>query len=1040
MGPAGRDSSVDLVAKNVHVGLQQSSLELHLDPSVLSHRQVAIDTLLRLDSVESHNCTFYPPNHLDISRLSTVTVTRTNMTLETERDGATLTHGQHLNDTQPDHEMTEEDIGKMCAEVLGRPTRKLKMHKSFVAQGGDSLLAIKLMGHCYEKGYTITISDILQATTIGQLCKRAKRQNTNAQALLTNGTNGANPLNVQVNSTAVRLTAIQQLFVSTGAIRTKLFLLEGGITEDALVAALRVVMNDHPMLRARLAISNGDDHVPHLVTGAQDASFIYETREVATDLEKSKLTLESTLEKLSNLGRKHLLAVVALVNRETRTAAYLGIAAGCSIIDARSWDILLGDLENALNRNHQDGRHRNSFRELAGCESKATLANNRVDTPINGHAKGHRPSNGAASVRDSKNDGCGGDVNVVHLVLDQATARMLFHDSIHNILSTEPGDFVIAALYLSLRSTGEENNDILSFRTIVDARAKCESDKLSGVIGCFDDLVDLAVQPGKDNDDISLLWRVKDSRVARKIPLTPLEPRARTHALLDLTQLEQRPSQCRGMVAEVQPKQRATQSIIAALPILSLIQLEPFWDEGRLQLRFGAHRDGPFGSSLDLIAHTFNSAIAGLLSRFRTYQPHDRLRHFPILNIAYADLDELVSNQLTRITTDPSRDVEDVFPCSPIQEVFLISQAVHPNLYQCSVTLEVSSAVAGAPLDDARLVTAWMHIVKRHASLRTVFIESGNRPGHFDQVVLKEGIIPMEYLDEGSDTRELSSRRRLTFENYRATHRVAIHKRSEYSAHLRVDISHALADGQSIHALFRDLSQAYLNVESAGAPMPYQDFVSYQQQLSRQDSILYWSEYLAGAQPCLFPASGDRLDRQDMRTLRFHVDVRPEHLQKCCGKFNVTIANICQVAWALVLRSYTGSEDVCFSFVTSGRQAPLKGIESTVGAFIDTMICRVKLSGAMTIESALTRAKNDFVESVSHPCVFAMGHGSRGKDLSPLQGNTIMSCQRSPSGERIASSGLAFEVIDAINPTEVRNAHPGIAISPVQTLMVISIV
>jgi hypothetical protein len=388
-------------------------------------------------------------------------------------------------------------------------------------------------------------------------------------------------------------------------------------------------------------------------------------------------------------------------------------------------------------------------------------------------------------------------------------------------------------------------------------------------------------------------------------------------------------------------------------------------------------------------------------------------------------LDGEITSQLKRITPDPVQDVQDVFPCSPMQELFLIAQAVYPHLYQCTFVVRINSAIPDTQLDDSSLRAAWEHLVERHAALRTVFIPSVDRPGHFDQVVFNRGLVSLEYVEEGeeSSTGLLSSRRPITFENYQATHRATICKHSPYSATLRVDMSHAVTDGQSGLVLLRDLGQAY-NMGSASEPvMPYRNFVSYQQRVSHENSTKYWSQYLAGAQPSFFPIHGDALGRHDLGTMRCQINMYPGALEEFCGKFNVTAANLCQVAWALVLRSYTESEDICFSYVTSGRQAPLKGINNTVGAFANTVICRIKIPGMMAIAQALAQAKNDYLESLGHQY---MEHGTQSGDFARLRGNTLLSCQRRALGE-MEGSGLTFELLDAVNPTEVRNtpSHGG---------------
>jgi non-ribosomal peptide synthetase component F len=50
-----------------------------------------------------------------------------------------------------------------------------------------------------------------------------------------------------------------------------------------------------------------------------------------------------------------------------------------------------------------------------------------------------------------------------------------------------------------------------------------------------------------------------------------------------------------------------------------------------------------------------------------------------------------------------------------------------------------------------------------------------------------------------------------------------------------------------------------------------------------------------------------------------------------------TLTTIVQVAWALVLRQLAGRDDVVFGCTVSGRPAKIRGIETMVGLFINTV-------------------------------------------------------------------------------------------------------
>lgn len=920
------------------------------------------------------------------------------------------------------HQRTaEEVIREICADVLGRSLARVKMHKSFLSQGGDSLLAIKLMASCDEAGFSLTIQNILQATSITELCRFAESSKKDVQLRTTNETNGATLVNGNAKEGAMGLTEMQTLYISAKSAQTKVFRIRGGIARGALVDALEMLVDMHPMLLAR--VSENSHELGLEIQGR--GSFIHELCEVEADIEIPGMTL---MESVADLPESHLFSAVIFVQKGTSNVRYLGIVASLAVVNEKSWDTLLEDLETALTNNKLDGQHRMAFSTWVEGESTRSSDSNFLTaaTPsssyISGNTRKDLLENGAANGQTSKENCDGIACNELRFDLDQATTGLLLNNSTHAVLRTDPRDFLVAAFYLALQSISKEHGDCVSLHTIADGRPGGNSGEFSSTIGCFDRIVTLVVEKGNANDgDINLLRRVKDSRMGLvQLVDQTMATTSTTHTdvdyVLNLTGMNLVQAHERKTLEEMYKKEEPGHSLLTALPTRHLLYVEPVL--AKRHVSFCLRDEGSqHRSSFSQIASLFQSYLTGLLSRFQSYELHGAPSDFPLLNTTNAEFDELVSNQLKRITRDPLRDVEDVFPCSPIQEVFLISQSINPELYQCSGVIEIKSTDVGVPLDYSRLDNAWKHIVKQHPSLRTVFIDSVNRPGHLDQVVLKEALAPLTHLDGGSDgstSSNLLSRRPVTFENYHATHQATICRRSAYSALFRIDISHALVDGTSVQVLFRDFSQFYLNQRPAAAILPYQDFVSYQQHLSSDASIAYWSGYLAGAEPSVFPTNSDNVDRQDLRTVQSLVDITPEGLDQFCGKFNVTTANICQVAWALVLRSYTGSDDVCFSYVSSGREAPLKGIQNTIGAFVDTMICRVQMSGAVTVSQTLSKVKHDLMEGLSHP-----GVAGYRREFSLLRGNTIMSCQREASGEFFKGSGLTFEMLDAVNPSEV---------------------
>jgi non-ribosomal peptide synthetase component F len=116
---------------------------------------------------------------------------------------------------------------------------------------------------------------------------------------------------------------------------------------------------------------------------------------------------------------------------------------------------------------------------------------------------------------------------------------------------------------------------------------------------------------------------------------------------------------------------------------------------------------------------------------------------------------------------------------------------------------------------------------------------------------------------------------------------------------------------------------------------------------------------------------------------------------------------------------YTGSDEVCFGYMTSGRDAPIRGIQDTaVGAFVNMLICRLNLSDNLPLGQALSRIQTDFVDSVAHQsCSLAdVQHELQLSGMSLF--NTGFTFQKRPSSKGPDDSALLFEVLDTHDPTE----------------------
>src|SRR5690606_16964262 len=130
---------------------------------------------------------------------------------------------------------------------------------------------------------------------------------------------------------------------------------------------------------------------------------------------------------------------------------------------------------------------------------------------------------------------------------------------------------------------------------------------------------------------------------------------------------------------------------------------------------------------------------------------------------------------------------------------------------------------------------------------------------------------------------------------------------------------------------------------------PYRDYIAW---LARQDEAAeetWWRARLAGfAAPTPLPA--DRAAAPGQASTQAddyaEVDLRlapavAEGLAALAQRLEVTLNNLAQGAWALLLSRLSGEREVVFGTVVSGRPPELPGVESIVGLFINTLPVRV---------------------------------------------------------------------------------------------------
>jgi amino acid adenylation domain-containing protein len=393
--------------------------------------------------------------------------------------------------------------------------------------------------------------------------------------------------------------------------------------------------------------------------------------------------------------------------------------------------------------------------------------------------------------------------------------------------------------------------------------------------------------------------------------------------------------------------------------------------------------------------------------------------------------DDPLSDVLRRY--GPLHEVQAIGPCSPMQENFMALQQIDPQAYQLRLTARLGSTDPAVVMAPKTVGQAWEAVVRRHVALRTMFVESVDRPGRFDQIVWKNArpqisVLSLAEVDTG-DNKERESGYESEF-----PHHLILAQEPENKVLVKLFISHAIADGVSIEILFRDLFNALREPGSLSAheeaTIKAEDFIHAQQPDTSQDAFSYWSRYVSGAEGTFLSSPSTKERPTGLYSIDQDVLLRPDLVQALSRESKATMVNACQVAYALVLRCYTGTSNISFSYTTAGRQKRVRGLRHAVGAFLNTLPCRLDLADTPTITEALSRTQRDFLDSLPYQGAdLTDKHGLGGKSLRELGDSLLSFYGGLPEAELLADAGLTVDIESWDAPSDVCDEIPRTCLS-----------
>ncbi|KAI9038017.1 uncharacterized protein KD926_011355 [Aspergillus affinis] len=861
------------------------------------------------------------------------------------------------------------------AKALNKDPASVGIDDNFFRLGGDSIIGMQACALCRKQKVTLTIQDIFRHRTIAELSKHIRVKDAGQAPEL-------EALNVSVAQQAFlhatrpddRSRANQHLVLR----------LSGSADVETVRYAVSDLVERHTSLRSRFRLDSAGQWTQH--TQKHRSTAFGFRAELITDI-TAVPDLLAQLE--ANLSIDNGPLFTAALTESDNRDRHLILVAHCLVIDKTSWATICTDLDAALEGQTQSLDSTPSFRSW--CQTQ----------------KEHSPTLNLLQPAADAHDGVDAADDIVwqaKLDLDEQLTETLVGKANH-AFRTQPVDIFHGALRHAC-SRIPDAPDTVYFLEIPSRGSDTET---SNMVGWLSTIIPADVMMGSGNEDIvDVIRGAKDARVRKGGSLHAEDKRdsnkEQTSKPLSIVLRFDAGDPLAGWQGKaLEREDLLCNDIGMSAPPLAMLEVVIGMVQGKARLTFRSQRPALFTTVEQWVAQldsSLHEAAVKLVNSDSGYT----LADLALPSLSYEKLQEAL-------------------PCSPMQQGILLSQARDPQTYQIQSIWKATPA-RYLPAEQMlwRIREAWRQVVERHGLLRTVLVESQLNEGGFDQVVLKsvaprvDGIC----LPRG-DPFAVVLRRNLEAEctAEEPPHKLTICV-SGNSIYLGLSISHALVDATSISILMRDMGLAYDGCLPKGQGTYYGKYLSYLQGLEIEKSSKFWASYLEDISPCVLP----HLDywspsveyKRELKTVEFEMAL-VEDLERFCGKEGITISNVFQLAWALVLRCYAETDDVCFGYLAAGRDIPVEGVEDAVGPYINMMITRVQFGSGQTLREELRKTLNNFIESCAHQ------HVPLSRILGPLNlagplFNTIISLRRPSSHGVTSASSLQLDNIFEIDPTE----------------------
>ncbi|KAJ3219896.1 hypothetical protein HDU67_008425 [Dinochytrium kinnereticum] len=335
---------------------------------------------------------------------------------------------------------------------------------------------------------------------------------------------------------------------------------------------------------------------------------------------------------------------------------------------------------------------------------------------------------------------------------------------------------------------------------------------------------------------------------------------------------------------------------------------------------------------------------------------------------SFAELEERV-----RVLMKAGDDVEEIFPCTPLQEGML-AETVAEDDGVSQINWNHTVLEMKGDVDVGNVKSAWRDLVRTNSILRTFFMFLDREPAYpFVQVVKRLTEMDVDVVQLGSVQEAENAFGRMTSAHISGDETLAQPVRATLlclpgKAWFVLSLHHAVYDGWSLALLLQQFNAAFSGSTLQALqqePPAFRETVAWMRSLDASDAEVFWSKYLDGVKPTLL-SSLTTYGIEDGSLQNVEVERRTSFTvsqsESACRRLETTMTIMGQAAWSKILFALSSAsgvtaESVVFGTVWSGRTyvAGPSGVEHVTGPCFNTVPCCVRVDEEETLGDFLGR-------------------------------------------------------------------------------------